>query len=187
MVCRQCRQPSGGGRNFFSFFSVIERYCNLFYLLIRLQLMMLFLRLVLALVVCLGVVQSASKVVEVGSEWKVCRSTADEIGDDCVQNAIVPGTVLTNLLKNGTFSGLGSAGIYLDNVYTDNNLALLPDIAETGPEFYEFWWSTKLDMIPAVRSGGKAILQLAGINYRARVVVDGQELQPMDGKEPVGT
>mgnify|MGYP006085896145 CR=1 FL=1 len=149
--------------------------------------MMLFLRLVLALVVCLGVVQSASEVVEVGSEWKVCRSTADEIGDDCVQNAIVPGTVLTNLLKNGTFSGLGSAGIYLDNVYTDNNLALLPDIAETGPEFYEFWWSTKLDMIPAVRSGGKAILQLAGINYRARVVVDGQELQPMDGKEPVGT
>ena len=52
-------------------------------------------------------------VVEIKTGWKICNYQSPEL---CIENAIVPGRVFTNLLLNKTFYS-----ITLDNIYMDDN------------------------------------------------------------------
>ena len=54
--------------------------------------------------------------------------------DRCI-SAVVPGTVLTSLLANGTYN--------FTDPYFETNLASIPDINTTGPDAYTFFYSTR--------------------------------------------
>ena len=75
-------------------------------------------------------------------------------------------------MNNGTF---GSKS--LDFFLIDDNLASVPDINQTGSEFYTFYFRTELDLQEA---DGPTFLFFRGINYRATVFVDGSELTPLE-------
>eukprot|EP00958_Prasinococcus_capsulatus_P012654 scaffold1275_cov401-Prasinococcus_capsulatus_cf.AAC.7 len=99
--------------------------------------------------------------------------------------AQVPGTVLANLLRN-------SAVIFEDegtDVYVDDRLSQVPDISETGRDFWTYWyvavWNNPYMEGPAMRQqqGGSGLnssalsrvsLNLRAINYRARVFLNGE-------------
>nr|WP_068887615.1 sugar-binding domain-containing protein [Pedobacter panaciterrae] len=88
--------------------------------------------------------------------------------------ATVPGTVLTSLVNNG---------IYPNPYYGDNNRKenkLIPDIIDTGIEFYHYWWRTDFK-IPQNFSGKKIWLKFHGINYRSEIWVNGKKVGSMDG------
>ena len=117
-------------------------------------------------------------------DWRMCRagdvrSTAKEISSPGFnaagwQAAIVPGTVLTSLVANG---------VYPDPYYgTVNKLSegLIPDLADTGREFYTYWFRTEFDGADA-GAGKRAFLQALGINYRAEFWLNGQMLGAMTG------
>ena len=117
-------------------------------------------------------------------EWKMCR--ADEVSETARQmsaagfddstwmNAIVPGTVLTSLVKNG---------IYPEPYYGTNNKMsekIIPDITEVGHEFYTYWFRTEFDT-PEVSEGGRIWLHPQGINYRAEWWLNGHLVSVMAG------
>lgn len=85
----------------------------------------------------------------------------------------VPGTILTGLLSNNTFAGLGVAND--DSLWFESNLNLLPDIANVGKKYYTYWYRTTLPPNPpnCPSQSSRRRLALDGINYRARVVVNG--------------
>eukprot|EP00051_Salpingoeca_urceolata_P015589 m.202923 g.202923 ORF g.202923 m.202923 type:complete len:1050 (-) comp18444_c0_seq3:44-3193(-) len=92
---------------------------------------------------------------------------------ECME-AVVPGTIMTSLLANGTFPGIRDP-------FVDDNLARLPDINTTGKAFYTFIYHT--DITPSVltaasRIASTAWLELRGVSYRARVFVNGEEVVP---------
>jgi len=74
-------------------------------------------------------ISGPTSVANLSDGWTMCRESNE---DECIE-AIVPGTVLTSSLANGTF-----APINLSNVYMDDNISSLPDIASVGPEFFTF-------------------------------------------------
>ncbi|MDR2773858.1 MAG: beta-glycosidase [Tannerella sp.] len=79
--------------------------------------------------------------------------------------ARVPGTVLTTLLENNLFP---------QPEYSMNN-NLVPDIYETGKDFYTFWFVRpfRVEEIPA---GSKVWLNFRGINYKADIFMNGKRL-----------
>jgi hypothetical protein len=79
--------------------------------------------------------------------------------------ARVPGTVLTTLMENNLFP---------PPEYSMNN-NLIPDIYETGKDFYTFWFVRpfRVDEIPA---GRKVWLNFRGINYKADIFINGKRL-----------
>lgn len=88
--------------------------------------------------------------------------------------AIVPGTVLTSLVKNG---------VYPDPYFGDNNRKsrkLIPDIAEAGREFYHYWFRTEF-VIPRNFKGKDIWLKFHGINYRCEIWLNGKLLGQMAG------
>ena len=118
-----------------------------------------------------------------GSDWAMRR--ADEAGDGELVStadasdqgwaeAIVPGTVLTNLVAQGVLPDP-----YFD---TNNQLerGLIPDLPDVGPEFYTYWFRTSFE-VPADFAGERMMLRLDGINYRAEVWMNGQKLGDIDG------
>lgn len=88
--------------------------------------------------------------------------------------AIVPGTVLNSLVANGVYPepyyGLNNA----------NELKKIPDLSETGPEFYTYWFRTEFTL-PKAFSEKRVILQFNGINYRADIWLNGTKLGEMAG------
>jgi len=76
--------------------------------------------------------------------------------------ATVPGTTFNTLLQNNKFN-------FTDPFY-DSNLYDAPDINQTGRDYYTYFWRT--EFTPNV-NGAMVWLKLRGINYRARVFVDG--------------
>ena len=117
-------------------------------------------------------------------EWKMCRAdkagfTARELSgagfdDSAWMSAIVPGTVLTSLVDNG---------VYPEPYYGTNNKMSerkIPDITETGPEFYTYWFRTEFDT-PEVQEGGRIWLHPEGINYRAEWWLNGHLVSVMAG------
>ena len=83
--------------------------------------------------------------------------------------AIVPGTVLNSLVYNQK---------YPEPYYGINNKIeskLIPDISETGRDFYTYWFRTDFT-VPQSFKGKTVWLQLDGINYRAEVWVNGNLL-----------
>lgn len=88
--------------------------------------------------------------------------------------AIVPGTVLNSLVYNKK---------YPEPYYGINNKLeskLIPDISETGRDFYTYWFRTEFT-VPESFKGKTIWLQLDGINYRAEVWVNGNLLSTIHG------
>lgn len=88
--------------------------------------------------------------------------------------AIVPGTVLNSLVHNQK---------YPEPYYGINNKIeskLIPDISETGRDFYTYWFRTDFS-VPQSFKGKTVWLQLDGINYRAEVWVNGNLLSTING------
>lgn len=80
--------------------------------------------------------------------------------------AIVPGTVLHSLVYNK---------LYPDPYYGANNKlsnSLIPDISQTGREFYTYWFRTGF-VIPVDYRNKNIWLQVDGINYRAEIWLNG--------------
>lgn len=96
------------------------------------------------------------------------------------QTAIVPGTVLNSLVKNG---------VHPDPYFGRNNdraLNLIPEISDTGAGFYTYWFRTAF-MVPASHAGRRVWLQLDGINYQADIWVNGQQVGTLAGMFQRGT
>ena len=88
--------------------------------------------------------------------------------------AIVPGTVLNSLVHNRK---------YPEPYYGINNKIeskLIPDISETGRDFYTYWFRTE-STVPKSFEGKHVWLQVDGINYRAEVWVNGNLLSTIKG------
>ncbi|MBK7214260.1 MAG: beta-glycosidase [Bacteroidales bacterium] len=79
--------------------------------------------------------------------------------------AKVPGTVLSTLLKNG---------VYPNPYYAANNDSI-PDIYYTGNEFYTYWFVNAFKT-NQIEKGRYYQLNFRGINYKARVFLNGKEL-----------
>ncbi len=79
--------------------------------------------------------------------------------------AIVPGTVLTNMLHHQQVS---------DPFYGMNN-ELIPDIYTTGREYYTYWFAK--DFKEAYPTSGQQVwLQFRGVNYGCDVFLNGHKL-----------
>ncbi|MBO7120041.1 MAG: glycoside hydrolase family 2 [Bacteroidaceae bacterium] len=88
--------------------------------------------------------------------------------------AIVPATVLTNLVEQKVFPEpyYGQTNKLANNV--------IPDIAKVGHEFYTYWFRTEF-IVPAEYKGKRIWLEPMGINYRAEVWVNGYKIGEMAG------
>lgn len=84
------------------------------------------------------------------------------LNSDLWMEAVVPGTVLTTLLKND---------LVPDPFYGLNNLEV-PDIADVGREYYTFWFCNRFKL-PRVPQDGKVWLNFRAINYQAEVFLNG--------------
>ncbi|MCE4563746.1 hypothetical protein INQ51_05440 [Maribellus sp. CM-23] len=80
-------------------------------------------------------------------------------------DAQVPGTVLTTMLKNNKVP---------DPFYGLNN-ELIPDIYDTGADYYTFWFHKRLQNME-LQEGQQAWLKFRGINYSANVFLNGQRV-----------
>lgn len=78
--------------------------------------------------------------------------------------AIVPGTVLTNMLHDKEVP---------DPFYGMNN-QLIPDIYETGPAYYTYWFVNDFTEMPV--AGKEVFLHLRGVNYACDVFVNSIKL-----------
>ena len=93
---------------------------------------------------------------------------------DTWAEAIVPGTVLTNLVEQKIYP----EPYYGQNNYLKNNL--IPDLSKAGHEFYTYWFRTKFE-VPAQFEGRRIWLEPEGINYRAEIWVNGYLMGNMAG------
>ena len=116
--------------------------------------------------------------------WKMCKAgdtkaTAEQLSLPSYDtsdwlDAIVPGTVLTSLVKDG---------IYPDPYYGTNNKLSehkIPDIDDVGRDFYTYWFRTEFDT-PAKGKSQHIWLHPAGINYRAEIWLNGHLVSTMNG------
>ncbi len=88
--------------------------------------------------------------------------------------AIVPGTVLTNLVEQK---------VYPEPYFGQNNKlknGLIPDLAKEGREFYTYWFRTEFT-VPENFKGKTIWLEPEGINYRAEIWVNGAMVGVMAG------
>ncbi|MCF0196121.1 MAG: glycoside hydrolase family 2 [Bacteroidaceae bacterium] len=117
-------------------------------------------------------------------QWQMIRATDEKAtGAEISTNgftttnwkeAIVPATVLTNLVEQGA---------YPEPYYgTNNKLSknLIPDLARVGREFYTYWFRTEVQ-IPSSFKGKHIWIEPEGINYRAEVWVNGYLMAQMAG------
>lgn len=93
---------------------------------------------------------------------------------DTWAEAIVPGTVLTNLVEQNIYP----EPYYGQNNYLKNNL--IPDLANAGREFYTYWFRTEFD-VPSIFKDHRIWLEPEGINYRAEIWVNGHLMGNMAG------
>jgi len=82
--------------------------------------------------------------------------------------AIVPGTVLHTLVEEG---------VYPDPYFGTNNKLerkLIPDLAESGRDFWSYWFRTTLQFPAETYKGKRTWMQLEGINYHSEVWLNGK-------------
>ncbi len=79
--------------------------------------------------------------------------------------AVVPGTVLTTLLHNGVFP----------DPFIGMNNELIPDIYNTGAEFYTYWFRKEFT-VPELQPDQQVWLKFRGINYSADVFMNGHRI-----------
>lgn len=132
----------------------------------------------------LSVFLRSQKVYNGGVVWKMVKhGNVKEDGTVISKNdyktknwlpAVVPGSVLNSLVENK---------IYPEPYYGDNNRKskkLIPDIADTGREFYHYWFRTEFN-IPKSFEGKHVWLKFHGINYKCEIWVNGSKLGNMAG------
>lgn len=110
------------------------------------------------------------------SDAKACGEDISRTGynADGWKEAIVPATVLTNLVEQK---------VYPEPYFGQNNKLknnLIPDLAKVGRDFYTYWFRTEFD-IPENFRGRRIWLEPEGINYRAEVWVNGHLMGTMAG------
>jgi len=90
--------------------------------------------------------------------------------------AVVPGTVLTTLLKHGVPDHFGPGF----DPYFGQNSKSIPDISCPGyGDFYTYWFRTTFET-PPVDNEGRVWLYLRAINYTAEVYFNGVQLKGSD-------
>jgi len=105
----------------------------------------------------------AKRVNEVTVDGTVISSPDFEFYD--WMEAIVPGTVLTTLLHNKKVP---------DPFFGMNN-ELIPDIYETGADYYTFWFQNNF-YLPHLKPNQHAWLKFRGINYSADIFLNGKRV-----------
>lgn len=105
----------------------------------------------------------AKRAFELPVDGTVISSPAFEFYD--WMEAIVPGTVLTTLLHNKKVP---------DPFYGLNN-ELIPDIYETGAEYYTYWFQNYISL-PDLKEDQQVWLKFRGINYSANVFLNGKRV-----------
>jgi mannosylglycoprotein endo-beta-mannosidase len=111
---------------------------------------------------------------ELNAGWKcapICKTTDTGIviskngySIESWQPAVVPGTVLTTMLQNKQIP---------DPFFGMNN-KLIPDIFNTGREYYTYWFVK--DFEESVAPGQEVWLHLRGVNYSCDVFLNGYKL-----------
>lgn len=120
-----------------------------------------------------------------GTGWKMQRADRLASGGEFVSTigyrengwlpAIVPGTVLTSLVANK---------IYPDPYYGDANKRirhLIPDMADSGREFYHYWFRKRFAVPAAFKGKSRLWLKFHGINYRAEIWLNGKKIGNVAG------
>ncbi|MDE1192075.1 MAG: beta galactosidase jelly roll domain-containing protein [Arachidicoccus sp.] len=89
-------------------------------------------------------------------------------------NAIVPGTVLTSLVNDN---------VYPDPYFGDinkRNKHIIPDMADSGREFYHYWYRTTFK-VPTSFTQKRIHIKFNGINYKANVWLNGKQIGNIAG------
>lgn len=88
------------------------------------------------------------------------------------QKAIVPGTVLSSLVANGT----------MPDPFWGMNNEEIPDIYDTGRDFYTYWFATDFEE-EKPRDGQQVWLTFRGINYSCDIYINGSKVnsEPFKG------
>lgn len=100
-------------------------------------------------------------------------STLDFTSDSW-QPAIVPGTVLTNLVENNL---VPNPYFGINNKLTESKI---PDIYNKGRKFYTYWFTTEFNPI-SLGKGERAWLRFGGINYIAQIYLNGKKVGNIKG------
>jgi mannosylglycoprotein endo-beta-mannosidase len=79
--------------------------------------------------------------------------------------AVVPGTILTTLLKNNMIP---------DPFYGLNN-NLIPDVFDTGRDYYTYWFYNEFET-PDIEEGQEVWINFRGINYFADIFLNGNRV-----------
>ena len=140
--------------------------------------------------------------IDIGSdqiEWKLCHqsldtryvsflnfSTSSTYKNDCF-SAVVPGTALVSMLKNGLFKGV-------TDLFHDEDLGKIPDIYN-NTDMYTFFWRAQIVNVSKLLSqcgfnkanGASSSVQAAyvhvrSLNYRASFFQNGKEIFPVDNE-----
>jgi len=131
---------------------------------------------IIALVLVVNLNSSAQKQeILLNKNWKAKRATEVPADGTVISSsdfqfydwmdAVVPGTVLTTLLHNRKVP---------DPFFGLNN-ELIPDIYDTGAEYYTFWFQNTF-LLPELEEGQQAWLKFRGINYAANVFLNGKRV-----------
>ena len=119
--------------------------------------------------------------------WKACRSPKDP-SQGCDESLMVlmnvkslPTTALVVLLENKQIHGVEFGP---DDMYYSTNLGLLPDISETGRDYYTLLYQLDIKAVNetavSCQNGriqvSRQALCLAGVNYRTKAWLDGKLL-----------
>lgn len=132
--------------------------------------------LIAVLLIFLSEISSAQKQeILINKNWKAKRASEITVDGTVISkpgfqlydwmDAVVPGTVLTTLLHNGKVP---------DPFFGMNN-ELIPDIYETGAEYYTFWFQNDFEL-PARNPGQQVWLKFRGINYKANIFLNGKRV-----------
>ena len=105
----------------------------------------------------------AKRALEVPGDGTVISSPGFKFYD--WMDAVVPGTVLTTLLHNNKIP---------DPFFGMNN-ELIPDIYETGTDFYTFWFQNDF-ILPQIKPNQQVWLKFRGINYSANIFLNGKRV-----------
>lgn len=111
----------------------------------------------------------------INTNWKAKRASEITVDGTAISkpefqlydwmDAVVPGTVLTTLLHNQKVP---------DPFFGLNN-ELIPDIYESGAEYYTFWFQNDFEL-PSQKPGQQVWLKFRGINYKANIFLNGKRV-----------
>ncbi|WP_028295402.1 glycoside hydrolase family 2 protein [Olivibacter sitiensis] len=133
------------------------------------------LRLLFVGIICFFDFTFAQERYELDSGWQMMRQDAVKQGGQEIsstayklkgwQKATVPGTVLTSLVANGD----------MPDPFWGMNNEKIPDIYETGSDFYTYWFAKDFKE-EKPKEGQQVWLSFRGINYSCDVYLNGKKV-----------